>query len=460
MLETGQPRIDFEVSGESRRAPGRRCHWLATHYPVRGPDGSPLGVGVVVREVTARFEDNEQQRFLAEAGVALASSLDWEETLRRIAELAVPRLADWCSVDLVEGDGIRPLAMVHRDTPSLRTTAETRRNYPASAVPNHPVMRAIQTGAPLLAPRFDDLIDSFAREPEYRRIVQGLGLRSYMVVPLGVQGRIFGALTFATADSGRTYGSGELALAEELGRRASLAVENARLYREAQQATRLRQNVLGVVSHDLKNPLNALRLYCALLERRVSTDSARDAVASMKRTISQMERMVTDLVDIAALEAGQLRIDRRLHQPAEIVAEAVLTFLPLAKESGVALSGTAAADLPAVACDRGRVLQILGNLLANALKVTEEGGRVEVTVEATGSEVVFAVRDTGCGIAPEELPHLFERFWRGREAAYTGTGLGLSISRGLVHAHSGRIWAESQPGAGSTFRFALPLGTG
>lgn len=424
--------------------------------PLHDADGKIFGAVVAFEDISEVVRIHDEQRFLADVGVALASSLDWEATLRKIAELAVPRLADWCSVDLVERDGIRSLAMVH--TPSLRTTAETRRRYPASEVSNHPVMRAIQTNKPVLAPRFADLIDTFAHEPEYRRIVEGLGLHSYMVVPLAVGDRVLGALTFASGEHGRTFGAADLALAEELARRASLAVENARLYREAQEATRLRDNVLGVVSHDLKNPLNVLSLQCSLLKRRISTDAARESVAAMERSIRRMERMVTDLVDIAALEAGRLRINRRLQRPAQIVEEAVTNLLPLARESGVELSGHAAAELPAIACDSDRVLQVLGNLIGNAIKVTPEGGRIDVDVEAQGEEVVFTVRDTGCGISEQELPHIFERFWRGRDPGYRGTGLGLSIARSLVEAHAGRIWAESQPGAGSTFRFALPIG--
>lgn len=427
--------------------------------PLRDEDGRIFGAVVAFQDISDVVRLQEEQRFLADAGVALAASLDFAATLQRVVELAVPRLADWCSVDVVDGERIRPLAM--SGAPALVRTAETRKAFPPDTVPNHPVARVIQSGVPIVTARFADLIDGFAREPEYRRSVEGLGLRSYMVVPLRGAERTLGAITFAThGEMGRVFGAGDLSLAEELARRATLALENARLFREAQDATQLREEVLAVVSHDLKNPLNVIVLHTQLLRRTLPAESlaqAQEALTAIQRASRRAERMATDLVDLAALRAGRLRITRGAESAAKLVEAAVAGLLPLAIERGHSLAGQAEPGLPAVSCDYDRVYQVLSNLVANAIKATRAGGTIEVLVARRDEHAIFSVRDTGPGIDEKDQAHLFERFWRAKDAGYRGTGLGLGIARGLVEAHDGKIWVESEVGRGSTFRFTLPF---
>jgi signal transduction histidine kinase len=183
----------------------------------------------------------------------------------------------------------------------------------------------------------------------------------------------------------------------------------------------------------------------------------RQQAALIQRAAARMNRMIGDLLDLVSLRAGRLAIERRPCAPAELAREALEAAQSMATERGCALRAELEDALPEVSCDRGRVLQILSNLLGNAIKVTPAGGEIVLRVCRGGSELLFSVLDPGPGIAAEELPHLFERYRRGSEAGYKGTGLGLYISRGLVEAHRGRIWAESVPGRGSTFTFTLPL---
>ncbi len=430
--------------------------------PLRDADGRIFGAVMAFEDISdlARLQDD--QRFLADAGVMLAASLDWQETLQRITELVVPRLADWCSVDVLDGERIRPLAIAQRSAPELVLTTEMRRRYPPDTIPEHPVARVIATGAPIVAARFAELIETFAREPEYRRSVESLGLRSYMVVPLRGRDATLGAISFAThGESARVYGADDLKLADELARRASLALENAKLFREATEATQLREQVLAVVSHDLKNPLNVILMNSELLKRTLPAElkaSVMDEINAIQRATRRAERMATDLVDLAALRAGKLRITCASESAARLVDAAVASLSPIAIEKGQSLSGLVEPELPTVLCDYDRVLQVLSNLIANATKATPKGGTISVRVERDGAQAIFTVRDDGPGIAPQDLPHLFERFWRAKDAGYKGTGLGLGISRGLVEAHGGRIWVESELGKGSAFRFTLPLG--
>ncbi len=427
--------------------------------PLRDAEGRIFGAVVAFEDISKLVKMEEDQRLLAEVTAAFVASLDWEATLRHITELAVPRLADWCSVDLVDGEEIRSFSISRAQTTSLAAMAEAWRRYPVDTIADHPVARAIRNGEAIVAPRFADLIGTFARDPAHRRLVEDFGLDSCIVVPLRVHDRILGAVTFITAGSGRSFAADDLPLMQELARRAALAVENARLYREAQQATRLREEMLALVSHDLKNPLWVVLLNCKLLEGMLSgaMTPVREKLSAIERATRRADRMVNDLVDLAALRAGRLRIERRAESPSRLVEEVVTGLRPLAAEKSQSLTGRVASDLPAMSYDHDRMLQVLSNVVGNAIKATAREGTIEVQVERRGEEAVFSVRDTGPGIPARDLPHVFDQFWRAHDAGYKGTGLGLAICRGLVNAHGGRIWVESRIGTGSTFFFSLPV---
>jgi signal transduction histidine kinase len=242
-------------------------------------------------------------------------------------------------------------------------------------------------------------------------------------------------------------------------------LELARLYREereahmqAEESTRAREEILSVVSHDLRNPLGTILMGATSLlntdlgERghRVRTISER-----IHRQAERMSRLIEDLVDFAGIQAGQLAIERKPHTPEEILSATSDIFASMAHERGLRFETSVMPNLPNIDCDSERAVQVMSNLVANALKVTPRGGAIAIGAETDGKEVVFYVRDTGPGIAAEELPQLFQRYWRSKHTQYKGAGLGLSIAHGIVAAHGGRIWAESQLGSGSTFYFSL-----
>jgi signal transduction histidine kinase len=248
--------------------------------------------------------------------------------------------------------------------------------------------------------------------------------------------------------------------AEEL-RAASdtLAGENARLYEEAQKAVHVREQILAVVSHDLKNPLAAILLTAGNLERAGIADENRtllQAAGIIQRSARRMERLIDDLLDFASIEAGRLAIRRAPVDPAGLIQETLTQFEVVARAKQLHLVAKVGSVLPKANCDRDRLLQVLSNLVGNATKATAEGGSVTLSVKPHGREVLFAVADDGPGISPEDATHLFERYWRGGEVEYRGTGLGLAIARGIVAAHGGRIWVESVLGRGATFFFTVP----
>jgi signal transduction histidine kinase len=237
-------------------------------------------------------------------------------------------------------------------------------------------------------------------------------------------------------------------------------VDKARLYRESRAAVQARDEVLSIVSHDLRNPVNTIMLSAGhMLELGDALDMgvARRHLVIVKRQAEQMNRMIQDLLDVARIEAGRLPLSEHREDPARLVRDACESLTELASQNGIRLESDASAELPAVCADRDRVLQVFGNLIGNALRFTEPGGIVRVSAAEGDGVVEFAVSDSGAGIAAEDLPHLFERFYQARSAEPGGAGLGLAIVKGIVETHGGRVAAESTLGAGSTFRFTIPL---
>jgi signal transduction histidine kinase len=232
--------------------------------------------------------------------------------------------------------------------------------------------------------------------------------------------------------------------------------ERERLFSEARQAVADRKHVLAIVSHDLRNPLGVIVSGAALLQQgEIDQDAGRRTVAVMTRAAARMNRMVRDLLDVSSIEAGRLTVDPRPLDPRTVVSECVEAACAEATERGCSVESDVEPPLPLVRADRDRLVQVLGNLMGNAFKVTPPGGRITVGVRAHEQGVVYSVRDSGPGLAAEARARLFEPYWRGTRS-YKGTGLGLAIARGIVEAHGGRIWADSEPGRGSTFSFTVP----
>jgi signal transduction histidine kinase len=340
------------------------------------------------------------------------------------------------------------------DPAKVEMAREWRRRWPPNPNARFGAPAVTRSGRAELYEEIPDaLLLQAAVDAEHLRVIRALGFRSAMVVPLSARGRTLGAATFVAAESGRRYGQADLAMAEELGRRAALAIDNARLYDEAQRAIRARDEVLAVVSHDLKNPLEAVTLSAGLLLRAPESPRVRRHAEALRRSAARMDRLIRDLLDLSAMDAGKLRIEPRPERIGAVVEEALGVLAPIAAEKAVVLSARLAGEAT-VSCDRERVLQVLSNLVGNALQFVERGGHVTVAAALAGPMVEVAVEDDGPGIPAEDLPHLFDRYWKSRSRR--GTGLGLAIARAVVEAHGGSIGVTSAPGVGSRFAFTLP----
>jgi PAS domain S-box-containing protein len=417
----------------------------------------------LAREQAARAEaeiSEKRAALLAEASRVLSASFDYQTTLAALVRLAVPALADYCALDIVEADDrFERIAEAHVD-PAKSMLLQEVATFPRSALTaNHPLIRVITTGAPVLEA---DITSAFIRasfaEPEQRRTVEALEPRSLICVPLVNSGKPLGALTLATSSSGRRYEIADLSLAADLARRAAIVVEHARLYHEAQQATRDRDDVLAVVAHDLRNPLNTVTMAIGLMLETTPVENVKERrqVEIVRRAADRMNRMIQDLLDVKRLESGRLGIEAKPESPASLVNDTVEMLRPLATGSTILLESDVADNLPPVLADAARIQQVLSNLVGNAVKFTPRDGRVTVCAEPIDGGVRFGVIDTGPGIPPDQVPHIFGRFWQAMPSDRRGIGLGLAIAKGIVEAHGGMIWVESHVGLGSTFYFTLP----
>jgi signal transduction histidine kinase len=276
-----------------------------------------------------------------------------------------------------------------------------------------------------------------------------------MIVPIRCAQRLIGGITLLLSASARRYTADDLALAETLAERAALAIETARLYLEAQQATRARDELLAVVAHDLRNPLNTI-LMATEMVRDAAPIAQRPAEIAL-RAAERMSRLIEDLLDVARLQGGGLTVRAGAEPVSRILDEAMTMLQPLAAAQGITMERADAVTVPAVRADASRILQLISNLAGNAIKFTPVGGRITLGALPHGREVLFWVADTGPGIAAEQIPHIFSRFWQVDRTDRRGVGLGLAIARGIAEAHGGRIWVESRLGEGSTFFFTVPV---
>ena len=390
-----------------RAADGRYRWFLSRAIPIRDPAGR-------VVQWFGTNTDVSEQRLKHEAALVLSSSLDYDATLPHVAELTVAALGGWCAIDLVEPEGLERIALAPADAGDVTP--------PGSAV--------LETG-----------------KTEYAG--------TQIVAPLVARDRTIGAITVASGDSKRRFTPSDADLVEQLGRRIALAVDNARLYEQAQHEARMREEVLAVVSHDLKNPLGAIHLAATLLLGNPEPKQ-RGHLETIERAASRMDHLIEDLLDMASIQAGRLAIECKAEDADGLVREVVESHAPMAREKGIAIRHDCELQEMSIVADRERILQVFGNLVGNAIKFCGSGDSITITCERRGECAEYRVRDTGPGIPEAELPHIFEPYWSAKRHAKKGTGLGLYISKGIVEAHGGRLRAESS-GEGTTFIFTIPL---
>ena len=309
----------------------------------------------------------------------------------------------------------------------------------------------MQSGEPTLVGSSSGLYSYITGQPE------GSG-RTLIFLPLVSRGQTIGV---AAAISSETipFTTTDVPLFGELARRASLSIDNARLYQESQQAVRAREEVLAIVSHDLRNPLSAVILGASLLQLSQSLSGEdREQLETIEVSAKRMSRLIADLLDVTRLEGGKrLPIELETVTAAELMQEAQELFRAQATVAAVMIDYEVDEKLPPLQADRHRIMQVLSNLIGNSMKFTPPGGRIAVGAMKRDDEILFAIADTGPGIPRENLSDIFSPYWQAKRTERLGAGLGLPIAKGIVEAHGGRIWVESEQGTGTQFYFTLPL---
>ncbi len=425
---------------------------LPVHYTVSPivRAGHVVGAVFTFEDITHRRENEEIHLFLLESSRVLSSGLDYTSALRRLARLAVPRLGDLCFIDLHDPDGQpRRVAFAHRDP--------VQDAFINDLFADCPVVAAVDEG--LFA------ADSDASWPLRTAALGPVGvdpLRSLLTVAIRLGDESLGMLSCVFSTSHRRHRATELYIAEELARRMALALENGRLFEQSRKAVAQREQILAVVSHDLKNPLSAILIATSMLHDENASAEHGLILRRIESASARMARMIDDLLDFASIDAGHLAVQRAPHDGLALLQETVASFAATARRRAIQIDVEMSQAMPPIDCDRGRALQVLGNLVGNALKVSADGARIKLQVrpelQPNGTVVaVFTVADSGPGIALDDLPRLFDRYWRSDNVTYRGHGLGLAIARGIVRAHGGRIWATSVLGAGASFHFTMPL---
>ena len=440
-----------------------RSRWVQSRGRVeRTPDGRPIRLLGVTVDVSELKIAQENTRLLADAGETLGASLDYQSTLQNLARVVVPRLADWYAVDLVTETGALERVSVHHPDPARVALAnDLFTRYPPRRSDNRGVWHVFDTGEPeWLAEITDELLEQGAQDPEHLEILRGLGLRSYICVPLVARGRTIGVLTLVRAESGRPYKPSDVALALDVGRRAAAAVDNAQLYQRLREEDRRKDEFLATLAHELRNPLAPLRTGLSLLQGSKDRGVVRRTHEIMDRQLTHMVRLIDDLLDLSRVTRGKVQLERERADLRSMVDSAIEASRPLIDSAGLELIVRVPETPVLVDADRTRISQVLSNILNNAAKFSEPGGTVELDVTEQGSEVEVRIRDTGAGIPAQMLTHIFEMFAQVGDAGartQTGLGIGLTLVKRLVELHGGEVWAESEgPGRGSTFVVRLP----
>jgi PAS domain S-box-containing protein len=449
--------IEFRIvrpSGEPR--------WLFTSgRVVRDESGRPNRMLGATIDTTERKKAEETLKLLSEVSAATAALVDVRRTMQTLARLSVPFFADTCAVDLVNPSGrIERLAYAHADPAKESSLKELAERFAIDWNSASPAVRVLRCGKPEFVENVGaSHIDSLAVSDDHRRLLEELNPRSYIVAPLVSRGQAIGAISFAFSTSARRYSVGDVAVAQELARRAATAVENARLYQGLQEAHRQKDDFLAMLAHELRNPLAAIDY--AMQLSRLAPAHGPEAEEIIERQVRQLIHLIDDLLDVSRITRDRIQLQKERLDAALTIGRAVATAQPAIKKGNHRLVVELADEPLTILADPTRVEQIVVNLLNNAAKYTPNNGEISIRAYADNEQLVIKVKDTGIGIPPEMMSRVFELFTQvnpGLDRSQGGLGIGLTVVRRLTEMHGGSVSATSEgPGTGSEFTVRLPL---
>ncbi len=404
----------------------------------------------------------EHLKYLAEASKILSSSLDYKTTLNTIASLAVPKIADWCTVDVLElPNDIQQVAVAHKDPKKVKWAIELRKKQPIDMESPTGIPNILRTGKSELYPLIsDEMLVSNAKDEEELRLLRSLKFRSAMIVPLFSQTKPIGAITFVTTDSSRHYHQADLFMAEELATRASVAIENARLYKGSQDAITVRDEFISVASHELKTPVTSVKMFTQVLKKhseQIGDTKAVSHLTKMDKQLNKLTELIYDLLNISKIQAGRMEFKEQVFDFDKAIHEVVDVLQQSSDKHKLVIKGKTGKK---VCGDEERIGQVVNNLISNAIKYSPKADRVLITLTATNGMVGLSVEDFGIGMSSEHLGKIFERFYRvydTTDKTFPGLGIGLYIASEIVNRHKGTFKVVSMQGKGSKFCFSLPV---
>jgi PAS domain S-box-containing protein len=437
--------------------------WLQSRGQLeRAADGKVQRMLGVTIDITGLKLAQQASSVLADVGETLGSSLDYVATLADLSRAVVPRLADWFAIDLLtDDDSLERVCVNHSDPARIALAQQLFKRFPARRDGTRGAWHVIASGEVEWVDNIsDELLEGVAINAEHLSLLRGLGLRSYICVPLEARGTTIGVLTLVHAESGRRYGAADVSLAVDLARRAAAAVDNSRLYQQLQLEDRRKDEFLATLAHELRNPLAPIRNGLELLRAAPGPEVEEKVRGIMQRQLAHLVRLVDDLLDLSRVTRGTVELERQRMDVASVVGSAIEASRPLIDAAGMVLT----VELPEapilVDADRTRLSQVVSNLLNNATKFSDAGGLIRLQVSGGGTHVDIQVSDEGIGIEPGMLKEIFVMFSQvgdSRTRSPDGLGIGLTLVRRLVELHGGRVWAQSDGlGHGSCFTVRLP----
>lgn len=401
-------------------------------------------------------------RYLAEASKILSSSLDYYETLNTTAKLAVPEIADWCAIDILdESGGVRQVAVAHVNPKKVRWAKELRKKQPINLNDETGVARILKSGKSEIYPVItEEMLKAIIQKKDQLKLALKLGFKSAMIVPIFSKEKPIGAISFITTETRRYYNQADLLMAEELATRASVAIENAKLYKGSQEAITMRDDFISVASHELKTPVTSVKMFTQVLKKhseQIGDKKAVSHLSKMDQQINKLTELIYDLLNVSKIQAGRMTFKEELFNFDNAVKEVVDILQQSEENHKLIIKGKTGKK---VRGDQERIGQVINNLISNAIKYSPKADKVYIYLKSNSKNVTVAVKDFGIGMSEEHLERIFERFYRvydTNDKTFPGLGIGLYISSEIVKRHGGKLWVESGVGKGSTFYFSIPI---
>lgn len=423
--------------------------------------GIPNLIVAKARDITERNEMEKNITFLSEASKVFASSLDYEKTLQNIARLASLHIAEWNVIDLLTEDKkIDMVYLWHADEAKQKLGIAYRKKYPRSIDTPFGVGKAIRTGKTQLDYfEGNNKLYSLTKEKAYKRVNKQLHITTQLCVPLKIHGNVIGAITFSSSIPNKRFSKNEILVAQELASRAALAIENARLYKEAQQVIASKDDFIAMASHELKTPITSVSIYAHVLQNKFfQKDKATYMqITKMNGQLQQVTNLINELLELSRMQHKRLTYHKTAFAIYPFVKEIISTMQQTTSAHAIVLNGTTKKKIYG---DKDRIGQVLINLLSNAIKYSKHAKKIVVTMQTTKNTIIIGIQDFGIGIAKEHQTKIFERFYQVTESVektFPGLGIGLYLCAEIIKEHGGKIWVESKKGKGSTFYFTLPL---